>query len=165
MILESVGDGIGTIDRDGRVVYANESRGAGSPGGTLRSAARSARTRRRWQPCATGSGARARRATSRATDGTSTVVDFVGHGRSRTGEGATVMFRDVSNRARAERRLAGRARRGPRSWRRRRASPEAAERLAHAVCSALGWEFGGVWLLEGKALRMAGDVVAQRRAC
>ena len=77
--------------------------------------------------------------------------------------GATVIFRDVSERARAERRS------GPSTprracWRRPRASPRPRTASPRAVCAALGWEFGA--RLAARRQRAADDldVVADRGA-
>jgi signal transduction histidine kinase/CheY-like chemotaxis protein len=63
------------------------------------------------------------------------------------------MFRDVSERARAERRSRA-EHAAARVLAEATSVSEATDRLACAVCDALGWEFGGVWLLDGSALRM-----------
>ena len=76
--------------------------------------------------------------------------------------GATVVFRDVSERARAARRDRGRARRRRACWPRRRASRRPRRGSRSAVCAALGWEVGGVWLRRRRRAADAGDVVAAR---
>jgi PAS domain S-box-containing protein len=154
-ILQSVGDGIITVDREGHIVYANEMAvqitGWRDPVG---------RRAQQDVTLATLRDGKRRDGHSRPftrEDGSRTVVDYVvtpltdGTGRV---EGATVMVRDVSERARAERRSRA-EHAAARVLAEATSVPEAAKRLACAVCDALGWEFGGVWLLDGNVLRMA----------
>ncbi|WP_053225689.1 hybrid sensor histidine kinase/response regulator [Solirubrobacter soli] len=153
-ILDSVGDGIATVDAEGRVVYANEMAaritGWANPVG------------RKLEPdtpaVATLRDGQRHEGSSRAftrDDGTRTVVDYVVTPLTKSGRvvGATVMFRDVSERARAERRSKA-EHAAARVLAEATSVSEATDQLSHAVCEALGWEFGGVWLLDGSTLRM-----------
>ena len=168
-ILDSVGDGITTIDRDGRIVYANPValqivRGRG------RCSARRSRRGETSPVFQTLQGRQAPRHAERRADAAqgrrrSTIVDYtvtpLRSGR-RGSTGATVVFRDVSERARAERRTAA-EHAAARVLAEATSVAERRAALAHEVCAALDWEFGGVWLLDGGVLRMSGDVVAARR--
>jgi PAS domain S-box-containing protein len=157
-ILDSVGDAIVTFDDDGCVVYANPVAaemwraehmvGTRVPTGDESPIIRTLKDGERR----TG-----RNQSMPRYDGTHVLVDFTITAR-RTGDridGATVVFRDVSDRARAERRTAA-EHAAARVLAEAAGVGEATSALAREVCTALNWEFGGIWLVEGGVLRMSG---------
>jgi PAS domain S-box-containing protein len=157
-ILDSVGDAITTFDRDARVVYANPiaaelARDADLLGTRVATGDKSpvVETLKDGQR-RTGRGQPMPR-----RDGTQTLVDFT-ITALRSGdriEGATVVYRDVSDRARAERRAAA-EHAAARVLAEATGVREATSRLAHEVCAALNWDFGAIWLIDAGELRMSG---------
>ena len=153
-ILDSVADGIVTVDRDGKTVFANaaakraggearESESAAPPGSPA------------FQTLADGRRREGHAHPSRRPDGTQALVDYTVTPlrESERIVGATIIFRDVSERARRERRTEAEHAAG-RVLAEATSISDAAERLSRAVCEALGWSFGAVWLLDGSVLRM-----------
>jgi PAS domain S-box-containing protein len=156
-ILGSVGDAIVTFDEDGCVVYANpvakELARVEDLAGTR------VPTGDRSPIMATLSDGQRRTGHSQPMprqDGSRTLVDFT-ITALRTGDridGVTVVFRDVSDRARAERRTAA-EHAAARVLAQASSVREATAALAREVCSALDWEFGSIWLIDGGLLRMS----------
>ncbi len=155
-ILDSVGDGIVTTDRDGCVIYANPAAHAmiGWPGLIGASIIRGPDS----AVLATLNDGQEREIEGEAIprpDDRQTLIDYKVT-PVRRGErivGATVVFRDVSERARAARRTEAEHAAG-RVLAEATSAEEAAPRLAEAVCQALGWEVGAIWLADGGVLRM-----------
>ncbi len=149
-ILDSVGEGLVTVDGDGCVVYANPAAarimtaaptGQFAPEGTpVHATLRDGRPRE-------AHGHRLPR-----PDGSYTLVDYTVTPRG-SGEGATIVFRDVSDRIRAQWRTEA-EHAASRVLAEATNIERAAKDLVRAVGTALGWRVVNVWLLDGGVLRM-----------
>ncbi len=155
-ILDSVGDGIVTTDREGRVIYANpaawdtmgwpELVGASivrGPDSAVLATLNDGRERQVEGEAIPRPGVR------------QALIDYkvTPVWRGDRIIGATVVFRDVSERARAARRIEAEHAAG-RVLAEATSVEEAAPRLTQAVCEALRWEVGALWLTDGGVLRM-----------
>jgi signal transduction histidine kinase/DNA-binding response OmpR family regulator len=153
-ILDSVGEGLVTIDRDGRVVYANPAASAindvEAPGMTIAPpGSPAAATLEDGQPRAVNEQRFTR------PDGTEALVDYtvtplLDGDRI---EGATFVFREVSDRMRARWRTEA-EHAAARVLAEATDIERAAEDLVRAVGTALGWRVVTVWLVDGSVLRM-----------
>jgi signal transduction histidine kinase/DNA-binding response OmpR family regulator len=153
-ILGSVGEGLLTIDRDGRIVYANPAAAAinhaDAPGMTIAPpGSPAAATLEDGRPRSVHE-QRFKRA-----DGTEALVDYtvtplLDGDRI---EGATFVFRDVSDRMRARWRTEA-EHAAARVLAEATNIERAAEDLVCAVGTALGWRVVTVWLVDGTVLRM-----------
>ena len=153
-ILGSVGEGIVTIDRDGQIVYTNAAakaiNHADTPGMTIAPPGSPA--------AATLEDGRPRTIHEQRftrPDGTEALVDYTVT-PLRDGdeiEGATFVFRDVSDRVRAQRRTDA-EHAASRVLAEATNVESAAADLVRAVGDALGWRVVTVWMLERGALHM-----------
>jgi PAS domain S-box-containing protein len=155
-ILDSVGDGIITTDHEGRIIFANPAawNTIGWPGLMGASIIRGPDS----AVLATLTDGEEREVDSEAIprpDGRQALIEYKVT-PVRRGElivGATLVFRDVSERALVARRTEA-EHAASRVLAEATSIEEAAPRLAQAVCEAFGWELGAIWLADNGVLRM-----------
>ncbi|MDA0174395.1 response regulator [Solirubrobacter taibaiensis] len=156
-ILRSVGDGIMTTDPEGRVIYANPA--AHRMLGVEDLCGVSIVADPDGKPVATLRDGQTRHVDSeiyQGADGIERVFRYTitAVRRGDRVAGITSVFRDVSQRVKGERRIAA-EHAAARVLAVTSSIEEAAPKLAEAVCDALRWEVGAVWLVDGGELRLA----------